>query len=76
MRWIMTGVGIRCDDDLMFMKHRCRMVVHRFVLMLCGRRGRRAEGHRRGGVALKRQREQRYPDDQDSQEGIHLAILA
>lgn len=52
---------------------RCVVVV---VIVPCRGRRRRAEGHRCGGEALKRHRQQRHPDDQDFQEGFHAAILA
>ena len=51
--------------------HRCVVVI-----MLCCSRRRRTKGHRRGSEALKRHRQQRNPDDQDSQYGIHERILA
>lgn len=69
---MMIGVSIRRGKRLMFMRHRYRVVVHRLVIMLCGRRRRRTEGHRRRREALEGQREQRNPDDQDSQNGVHI----
>ena len=46
------------------------------VIVLCRSRERRTGGHRCGSEALKRQRQQRHPEDQDFQEGFHAAILA
>jgi hypothetical protein len=50
---------------------------HRVVVVvnLCSSRRWRTAGHRCGSEALK-QRQQRHPDDQDSKDGFHAAILA
>jgi hypothetical protein len=79
MRWMMIGLHSRSGMPIICVNMgRVAIVGQRcvVVIMLCCSRRRRTEGHRRGSEAMKRHRQQRNPDDQDSQHGIHAPILA
>jgi len=77
-RGMMVGLHVRTGMLVMKVSSgHVGIVSHRFMVVTVQcRRWRHTEGHRRGSEALERHRQQRHPDDQDSQDGFHAPILA